>query len=66
MVTVNARAHTHTHRHRHTYRERETDRHTHTHTHTGLHEIFFDSNAGGTLNVTDPKTGETLALNPEP
>ena len=36
---------------------------THTYTHTqqpGEHEIFFDSNAGGVINVTDSATGETM------
>jgi len=28
----------------------------------GEHEIFFDSNAGGVLNVTDEATGETIQL----
>ena len=50
--------------HKHRDIDIDIDIDTHTHTHTGLHEIFFDSNAGGTLNVTDPKTGETLSLKP--
>ena len=47
----------------HTYTYTRTHTHTHTHTHRPARDLLR-LNAGGTLNVTDPKTGETLSLKP--